>query len=87
MRPTSPGATGRLSSSNTIVSGPIFTLISPLLLAVAPFSSRRSPLKPLSEDPTASLMYALGSSSRNSSFITGENTAAVELTEYTDETS
>ena len=67
------------------MSGPGLTLMSPPPLASAPFSIRRSPLKPPSDEPTASLMNAFGNSSSNCSFITGENTAAVELTENNDD--
>ena len=56
----------------------MFTLISPVSFEVAPFSTSRSPLKPLSDDPTASLTYTFGSSSKSWSLTTGENTAAVD---------
>ncbi len=52
-----------------------------------PFSTRRMPLKPLSEEPTASLMNRLGSSSNSWSFTTGENTAAVEAMATRDDVS
>ena len=87
MRPVSPSATGLLSSPITIVPGPIVMLMRPPALTVAPFSTRRMPLNPVSDEPTASLMKRLGSRSSSSSFTTGENTAAVEPSAKSDEVS
>ena len=52
-----------------------------------PYSYDVQEVTPLSEDPTASVMNTSGSSSKSWSFITGENTAAVELTATSDEVS
>ena len=47
-------------------------------VAVLPFSTRRMPLNPPSDEPTASLMNRFGRSSNSWSLTVGENTAAVD---------
>ncbi len=56
-------------------------------MVVLPFSTSRIPLKPLSDEPTASLMNRFGSRSKSWSFTTGEKTAAVELMATSDDVS
>ena len=61
--------------------------VGPLFMAVLSFGTMVSPLLPLSEEPTASVIRMFGRWAKNSSLTGAENRAADETTAISDDRS
>jgi hypothetical protein len=61
--------------------------VGPPFMAVAPALTKVTPSPPASDDPMASVRIRLGKIRRKSSLTLGENTAAVDVTAYSDDAS